>query len=164
MSIILKTARGGEWQEFVSSHSSPTKGYERTMRTQRIIRGGEGFLRPHDDIDASASPLVPPPCFPTPSSPLSRRSPPAKRPLPQLLLFPTPPPSDSFHKPPTAEPKSTTKPPPPMRPRSRPIHLWQPSVWDASKPFYDWCDPKNPPDHPPLPHDWAFEHIRYSPT
>ena len=119
------------------------------------------------------SPLVP---IPASTGTISQRLP---QPLPHLrrrrrrkaatnLADPRtrrPPPQDVYPKPPSEAPKATTKPPPPMRPKSdppktRPIHLWQPSIWDMAKPFYDWRDPKAPPpDHLPLPQSWTLEHI-----
>ena len=117
-----------------------------------------------------ASPLVLPPCFDkkkTSSAPSSTPSTPKKKrsPDPSSSSSTAPPrPQEPHPKPPSEAPKSTTKPPPPMRPKkdqpkSRPIHLWQPSVWDMAKPFYDWCDPQCPPDHLPLPQNWTLEHI-----
>ena len=118
-----------------------------------------------------ASPLVPPPCFDkkkpssvpssTPPSPKAK-----KTPDPAHGSSSAPPrPQEAYPKPPSEPPQSSTKPPPPMRPKSdppktRPIHLWQPSIWDMAKPFYDWRDPKAPPpDHLPLPQSWTLEHI-----
>ena len=45
-----------------------------------------------------------------------------------------------------------------MRPKQRPMHSWQPTVWGVAKPFYDWAYRKESPMIP-LPRDWALENI-----
>ena len=121
-----------------------------------------------------ASPLVPPPCFdkkkpasaPSSTPPTPKA---AKIPDPTLGSSSAPPrPQEAYPKPPSEAPPAN-KPPPPMRPKkdhpkfSRPTYLWEPSVWDMAKPFYDWSDPNSPPDHLPLPQAWIFEHIANPP-
>ena len=119
-----------------------------------------------------ASSLVPPPSFDkkTPSSDRSSTPPSPKATKnsdPTYGSSSAPPrPQEAYPKPPSDAPPKT-KPPPPMRPKknrpkSRPIHLWEPSVWDMAKSFYDWSDPNSPPDHLPLPQSWILEHMNHN--